>query len=501
MPSIDEESDSINIDLIEISEQQMLEHVFGFGTVKKTRTDKFSVSTADSGIDTELDNDVSKSLQPQTGLYISHQAAENMHSDATDPGETKQLSSQEGSSNLNDSQTACKPPNSSLSQSDDNNSTLLSKFYNGLVKQNSNDVEPVVSSANGLCPSSIKEGSNNNQTVPSNNKITNQSSSYATAVEEGANKPLFHSVNNNDSTTSISYIMPSSSENDSQPLLHSTSTGITTTAKYGSYIDHYAASNTDQPSLHPTHSDTVTPAKDGSYVDHCAAPNTDELLSHPTHNNVALTGSYIDRYALSDAKHTSPYAKPVVDEDHVNNYTAPNIDHPTSQPTCDGTVSNGSYIGCYTASDASSGYHVDHNGKSNNNHPTYPTHNDAVSIGSYIHNSATGATQPLKIKTAKHENHTEHNATSNTAHPILKPAYNDTISTGCYIDCHGSSNATQLSLPCNKIATAKDGSYIDRHATSHTSQPLSHPAHPNTITPTKNGSYVDHCAAHCIRCN
>ena len=382
MPAIDEECDSISIDPMEINEQKMLEHVFGFNTVKRTRIDKFSVSTTDSGIDTELDNNVNKYLQPQTGLYVSHRAAEGMDSDTTDPGEAEQPNPQEGSNNLSNSQqTTCNLPTSSSSQSD-GNSALLSKFYNALLKQNSNRNDLAVASANAYCSPPLKEGSNNSHTVASNSKFTDQSSSYlaiTTNVEEGTDQlPPFHSVNNSDSENSTSYAILSSSENVNQPLVHPTCIGTTTSAKNGGYVDHYPADQ--HPSSYPTYSNTTTPAKNGRYVDQYAASNFDQSMSHP---------------------------KPAA--------------------------------------------------------------------------------------TVTHEKHIEHNATTNFILPTSQPTYNDTVSTGCYVDCYSGSNATQSQLPCYKIATAKNGNYVDCHAANQ--QPSSHPTHPSTITTAKDGSHVDDYAA------
>ena len=223
----------------------------------------------------------------------------------------------------------------------------------------------------------------------------------------------------------------------------------------GSYIDRYALAN----AKHPSPYSTATTVVDASHVHHCAAPNTDNPSSHPTHNNVVLTGSYIDRYALTNAKHPSPYStatKTVVDASHVDHCATPNIDHPTSQPTYSDTISTGCYIDYYTASD----------------------------INQSVPHTKSAATP---------EGHVDHNAPSNAKHPTLlsSPMHVDTVSTGSYIDRYSASIATQP-LSCYDTATAKDGNNDGQCGAFSSNHPVSFPTYTDTLS---TGSYVDRYTA------
>ena len=534
MPCIDEECDLITADPV-IDEQQMLDQLCGHNTSRMTRSDKFSVSTADSGIDTKLDSDLDKSLQTQTESYISHQVAEDMYSEQD---ETELPSPQKGY-NLHNSQTADNSPNSTSSQTVDN-STLLSKFYNALMKQNSiseNDCDaegskPTVGSiklhsASNLSQSSTNEGNNYDHTVAHNRGNTSQSLSYsanlgiAKTVEESnyvfaqdsaldTNQPLLHSVQSNNSATSGNgvqvgcYVTSSTSENASQPLLHSSGIDTTTaTIENGSYTDNFTALNTNQPPSHSIHSDAVLT---GSYIDRYTASNANHPTSQPTYSSTVITGCYVDYHT------TSSTTQPVLDtitlkgEGHVNHCAISNSNHPTSHLTRNHTVSTGAYVDYPTSNStpaltypkiatAKDRNHVVNNAASDGNQPTaYNGNIYTVPTGSYVDRySASTTSQPWS-----HFNYTDAAMTAKEesdgdCYNSNQHSLQSTVMEGIYIDHYiaSSNNDHGKLLPLHSTSTSTTvikGGYTQHCATPNTSHPFADSADVDT---TAIGSYVD----------
>ena len=522
----DEECDSI-ITAPYVTNEEMLNHVCGHNTtVKKTRVDKFSVSTADSGIENELDNDSNKSLPPQTGSYISHQAVGDMHDITND----QELSILQGDSNsLSNSEVLCDDsPNSSSSQPLDN-SNILSKFYNALIKQNfvSNEDDSVEIEEPAIAPftlhsantaSSTNEGNNHNRSPvltasqlpssPANIGMTTTATvgSYVTGDINGSNivvPPLSLATAVDGSNIGCCITSPGT-ENNSYPLLQYSFTGATTTVEEdGSYVDHYAGSNINQPMPHPTQANTApsshpsykvmgstgyidhyaathnhnsqasfcpTVAAAQTYADHRAPSSNDQPSSHPSYKK---TGSYIDRYA---ALHTS---------------------QPLSDPTTNGTVAlakDGSYVDRHAAvaPEKTNDFHT----SSNTNQPfLHPTYKGTVSTGSYIDRYAassvyqvsaqptlTGTVAPTKDQSWAH------NHAASNINQLSCPIYKDTISTGSYIDHYSVSNINQSSpRPTSTSSVA----LVKPHVLSKTEQASSYSTYKDTVS---TGSYVDRYA-------
>ena len=538
----DEECDSIGTGPY-VTNEEMLDHVCGHNiTGKKTRVDKFSVSTADSGIENEFDNDSNKSLPPQTGLYISHQAIEDMNNITNDQGEIELSVPQEGSNSVSNSQVMCNSPNSTSSQPLDN-STLLSKFYNALIKQKSNESnydlknnEPAVASLtlhSTSTASSANEGNNNNHNVVlTTNQLLSSSANIGITttaavgsyVTDHCNalstvQLLSYPTNNNTPTTAVDgnnvgcYVASSDTENNSHPLLYSSCTGATTTVKDGSYVDHYAGSNTTQPISLLTHTGT-NPSSHLSYKvigstgysDHYAATDISQASLCPScAKTVATAKAYADHHTPSSNNY--PSSQPTYKEtgSYIDRYAASNISHPLSYPTSTDTVAlakDGSYVDRYAtldinhppshptntvAPEKTDGFHA----SSNINQPlSHPTYKGSVSTGSYIdHYTVSNAYQPSahptftdNVAPAKDQNcvHT---------HAVSCPIYKDTVSTGSYIDYYAASNINQPSpqpTSTGPVAPAKV------HASSTTNQPSSYSTYKEIVS---TGSYVDRYAA------
>ena len=504
IPDNDEECDSISTGPY-ITNEEMLDHVCGHNaTGKKTRVDKFSVSTADSGIENELDNDSNKSLPPNIGLYVSHQALEDMHNITNDRDETELSIPQEGSDNLSNS-----PPNSAPSQP--NNSSLLSKFYNALIQQNSisNDSncdaennKPGVStsltlhSTNNSSPYSVSEGNNNNHDIvlttnqllscSANVGITTTAAvgSYVTGNYDALNtvQPLSYPANIHSPETTVDgnnagcYITSSDTDNNSQPLLYSSCTNATTTVKDGSYVDHYAAnqhstdtdttyptSKTNPPS-HPSYKDMGTTG----YVDHYAVTDTSQPSLCPTYAKtsiIATAKTYSDHHTASSTNQPSPHPPYKDTGSYIDRYAASNTSQPLSYPTSTDTITL-----------AKDGSYVDHHAALNSNHPS-------------SHPTSTNTVEPEKAD--------DFHASLNTNQPLSHPPYKSTVSTGSYIDRYAAPNTYHPSAhpsSTDTVVPAKDQSRVHSHmhAASNNNQLLSCPIYKDTIS---TGSYIEYHSA------
>ena len=506
-----DECDSI-ITVPYVTNEEMLDHVCGHHvTGKKTRMDKFSVSTADSGIENELDNDSNKSLPPQTGSYISHQAVDDMHDIRNDQDKIEVSILQGDSNSSSNSEVMCDDSPNSTSSPQLDNSNLLSKFYDALIKQNpvsnEDDVgneEPAVASLTLHSANTVHSANNSGHSVvltvnqlPSSSAnvgitTTAKVGSYVTGGCNGSNTVmlLLHPASINAPATAVNgsnigcCIMPPGTENNSQPSLQYSCTGTATTVQDGNYIDHYAGSNINQPMPHPTHKDAAPSSHPNykvmvstGYIDQYTATDICQPSLCPTvassnnqpssHPHYKKTGSYIDRYAAMNT--SQPLSNPTValaKNQHVasdtvapekaNNFHASsNTDQPLSYSTYKGTISTGSYIDRYAASTT---YHP-------SAHPTF-----------------TDTVMPTKDQSCVHSH-----AASNI-NQLSCPINKSTISTGSYIDYYSASNVNQLSpqpASTGSVALAKP------HALSNTDQPSSYSTYKDTVS---TGSYVDHYA-------
>lgn len=523
----DEERDSITTAPY-VTNEEMLNHVCGHNTTgKKTRVDKFSVSTADSGIENEFDNVSNKSLPPQTGSYISHQAVDDMHDITNDQDEIEVSIFQGDSNSLSNNEVICddspnRPPD---------NSNLLSKFYNALIKQNfvSNEddcdveiEEPAVApltlhSANTM--SSANEGNNHNRSVvlaanqlPSSsaNVGITTTATVGSYVTDGSNTviPLLHLGSINAPATAVHgsnvgcCIASPGTENNTQPLLRYSCNGATTAVEDGSYVDHYAGSNINQPIPHPTHTDNTPSSHPGykvmgsaSYVDHHATTHNNQASLCPT---VVAAKTYPDHHALLSDNQPSSHPSYKETGSYIDRYAAMNTSQPLSDPTFNDTVALGSYVDQHAALDTVAPQKTnDLHTSSNTDQPlSHPTYKGTVPTGSYIDRYAASTTyhvsaHPTLIDTVaprKDQSCVHNHAASDINHPS-RPIYKATISTGSYIDYYSMSNINQSSqqpTSTGSVALAKP------HALSNTDQPSSYSTYKDTVS---TGSYVDRYAS------
>ena len=509
----DKEFDSVSVKTY-VTREEMLDQVCGHNTTsRKTRLDKCSISTSDSGIENELDNDSNKSLPspPPTLSYISYQAAKDMHSN-TDEMESPTF--HECSNNLNSSQVSRISPAGASSQPTDN-STLLSKFYNAMIKQNStsdkNDCDvnngwPVEASLmlHSAASSKTEENGITHNVINANQLQACSGNGTITTVAVGSyvtshcdDQLVLHSGDKNTPAIPVQgsnvgcYIPSSSNENmhSSQSQLDSSSVGVTTTVENGSYIDHYTASNTNNQSSHPTNG-TAPPVKAVSHVDHEAplsisqslyptiSPDTVatvQINSHhvssksPSHficKDTSLTGNYVGHcaatYQLSEHHTFTETAA-----------TAKNSYDSSAEPVYKDAGSTGYVDYHHAIQPPASPVHteiittpkscVDSHTASNTDQPSSQL--ISKTTGSY----ADHFTQyPTTDTTTSLYNGTrvDHRVAISTGQPSLQPTYKGT---GSYVDCYAQHFTTDVT------ASAKGGSFADHPNTLNINETLLHP--------------------------
>ena len=522
----DEEFDSVSIKPY-VTREEMLDQVYGHSnTSRKTRLDKFSISTADSGIDNELDNDSNKSLlsPPPTISYISYQAAKDMHCN-TD--EMESLTSQEGSNNFDSSQVPCISPAGASSQPP-NKSTLLSKFYNAMIKQYSRSDENDCDAENGWpveaslmlhsAASSKTEEIDNTHNVIITNQLQACSGDDGIITTMGVGSyvtdhcddhPVLHSSDKNMPAipvlgSSVGCYILSSSNKNMHNNLDSSSIGVTTAVENGSYIDHYTASNIDQQSSHPTNN-TVPPVKAVSYVDH-EAPLSNNQSSYPATSSDTTATAKIDNHRVLSKSPSHFICKDTtLSGSYVSHHAAthqPSEHHTSTDTTAAATIRNNAKDTSAEPTNKDAGFtgYVDHHYASQP--PASPVHTKIITNPKPYADCLTtsNANQPssqLVSKTTKsYVDHFDKHPTTDTItflhnrthvdrqialsinQPSLHPTYK---STGSYVDCYAQHFTTGITT------SAKGGSYADCPNILSINQPSLYPISADTAQTVKAG--------------